>query len=80
MIAADTGPLHLAAALGTRVLGIYGPTEPARNGPWSDRAIVVRNAKPAETTYKRRAEYSPAMLRITVDEVAAAATKLLETP
>jgi heptosyltransferase-1 len=80
MIAADTGPLHLAAALGTRVVGIYGPTEPARNGPWSDRAIVVRNAKPEETTYKRRAESSPAMLRITVDEAADAATKLLETP
>jgi heptosyltransferase-1 len=34
VIGADTGPLHLAAALGTPVVGIYGPTNPARNGPY----------------------------------------------
>jgi lipopolysaccharide heptosyltransferase I len=34
MVAADTGPLHLAAALGARCVGLYGPTDPARNGPY----------------------------------------------
>lgn len=34
VIGADTGPLHLAAALGTRVIGLYGPTDPRRNGPF----------------------------------------------
>jgi len=34
VIAGDTGPLHLAAALGTPVLGLYGPTNPRRNGPY----------------------------------------------
>ena len=34
VIASDTGPLHLAAALGTRVVGLYGPTNPNRNGPF----------------------------------------------
>jgi len=34
MVAADTGPLHLAAALGTPCVGLYGPTAAARNGPY----------------------------------------------
>ena len=34
VIGADTGPLHLADALGTRVVGLYGPTNPKRNGPY----------------------------------------------
>jgi lipopolysaccharide heptosyltransferase I len=41
VIGADTGPLHLAAALGTRVIGLYGPTNPQRNGPFGqlDRCV-----------------------------------------
>lgn len=34
VVGGDTGPLHLAAALGTKVVGLYGPTDPRRNGPW----------------------------------------------
>jgi len=34
VIGGDTGPLHLAAALGTKVIGLYGPTNPRRNGPY----------------------------------------------
>jgi lipopolysaccharide heptosyltransferase I len=38
MIANDTGPLHLAAALGTPALGLYGPTRAERNGPYGTRS------------------------------------------
>jgi lipopolysaccharide heptosyltransferase I len=41
VIGADTGPLHLAAALGTPVIGLYGPTDPARNGPYGQLDRVV---------------------------------------
>lgn len=41
VIGADTGPLHLAAALGTKVLGLYGPTDPRRNGPHGQLDRVV---------------------------------------
>jgi lipopolysaccharide heptosyltransferase I len=34
MVAADTGPLHMAAALGTPCVGLYGPTSAERNGPY----------------------------------------------
>ena len=46
VVAGDTGPLHLAAALGTPVVGIYGPSDPDRNGPWSpDDCVVSRYAE-----------------------------------
>jgi heptosyltransferase-1 len=41
VIGADTGPLHLAAALGTPLIGLYGPTDPARNGPYRQLDRVV---------------------------------------
>jgi heptosyltransferase-1 len=41
VIGSDTGPLHLAAALGTSVVGLYGPTNPARNGPYGQLSNVV---------------------------------------
>ena len=69
MVSADTGPLHLASALGTPVVGLFGPTDPARNGPFSPHDISVRNPRHSITTYARGASYSPAMLSITVDQV-----------
>lgn len=71
-VGGDTGPLHLAVALGTPVIGLYGPTDPARNGPYSKSDVVIRNAGPDETTYRRGDDYSPSMLSITVGQVAAA--------
>jgi len=41
VIGGDTGPLHLAAALGVPVAGLYGPTDPARNGPYGQLENVV---------------------------------------
>jgi heptosyltransferase I len=80
LVAADSGPLHLAAALGTPVVGLYGPTDPARNGPYVSNAAIVHKARPEEISYKRRAEYSAAMLRITVGDVMSATESLLKVP
>jgi lipopolysaccharide heptosyltransferase I len=41
MVAADTGPLHLAAALDVACVGLYGPTDPARTGPYGSGHRVV---------------------------------------
>ena len=43
VIGGDTGPLHLAAALGTPVIGLYGPTDPQRNGPYEQLERVVES-------------------------------------
>lgn len=43
MIGGDTGPLHLACALGKPVVGIYGPTDPHRNGPYGSEFRVLRS-------------------------------------
>jgi heptosyltransferase-1 len=76
LVAADSGPLHLATALGTPVVGLYGPTDPGRNGPFASGAVIVDKARPEEISYKRRMDYSAAMLRITVADVLAAADPL----
>jgi len=81
VVSADTGPLHLAAALGAPVVGLFGPTDPARNGPYitnpEKKSVIVRNPRLSATTYQRGASYSPAMLAITVDEVLEAVQQLL---
>ena len=40
-VGGDTGPLHLAAASGTPIVGLYGPTSPERNGPFDPQDITV---------------------------------------
>ena len=75
-IGGDTGPLHLAAALGVPVVGIYGPTDPARNGPYGGKSIVLRNPA-SPTTHARVSQPDEAMLEITVESVVAAARGLL---
>jgi lipopolysaccharide heptosyltransferase I len=42
-VGGDTGPLHLAAAVGTPIVGIYGPTDPLRNGPFARDDIALSN-------------------------------------
>jgi heptosyltransferase-1 len=76
LIASDTGPLHLAAALERPVVGIFGPTTPSRNGPYGTRSRVLRDNE-SITSYKHVSQIEEGLLRITVDEVVAAALDLL---
>jgi heptosyltransferase-1 len=71
VVGVDSGPLHLAAALGKRGVAIFGPTDPARNGPYGGTIKVLR-APGAQTTYKRRDTVDPAMQSITPEQVWAA--------
>jgi heptosyltransferase I len=77
LIGGDTGPTHLAAALKLPVVAIYGPTNPARSGPFGTRSIVLRSAS-SMTDHTRHREPEQGLLEITVGEVIAAARKLLQ--
>ena len=68
VIGVDSGPLHLAAALGKPGVAIFGPTDPARNGPYGESICVLRSPR-AVTTYKRISTIDPAMRDIDPDRV-----------
>jgi heptosyltransferase I len=76
VIAGDTGPVHLAAALERPVVGLYGPTDPTRTGPYGTRSRVLRHAE-SVTNHKRLAEAEDGLLRIGTAEVVEAALELL---
>jgi heptosyltransferase I len=68
VVGLDSGPLHLAAALGKSGVAIYGPTDPARHGPYGGTIEVLRSTE-AVTTYRRTLEPDPSMREITPDQV-----------
>ncbi len=54
MLSGDTGPLHLAAAVGTPIVALFGPTNPARNGPWNPDDISLSRYDECVCRYERR--------------------------
>jgi ADP-heptose:LPS heptosyltransferase len=78
VVAGDTGPLHLACAVGTPAVGVFGPTDPARNGPFSAADLVLRAPSLATTASTHRFRVaSGSMAGIAVDQVMAAAARRL---
>jgi heptosyltransferase-1 len=75
-IGGDTGPLHLAAALDVPTVAIFGPTDPARNGPYSRHSVVLRNPA-SPTTHARRSQPDEGLLGISTEAVFAAACDFL---
>ena len=68
VVGVDSGPMHLAAALGKPGVALFGPTDPARNGPYGGSLRVLRWPG-AVTTYKRLDAIDESMRRITPEEV-----------
>jgi len=78
VVAADTGPLHLACAVATPVVALFGPTDPARNGPFVPEDVVVRRTPPCAPCYSRTCQrHAGVMAEIPAAEVLAAAEKRL---
>jgi heptosyltransferase-1 len=80
IVSGDTGPVHLAAAVGTPIVGLYGPTWPERNGPWDPNDEVVSRATTCVCHHKRQCQRGDARMcinEISVDEVASAIDRRL---
>ena len=82
MVTNDSGPMHVAAAAGTPVVAIFGPTNPARTGPYGPGHRVIAGRAACAPCYRRRCLYAggtgalACLTRITPEEVARC---LLET-
>ncbi|MEO8257245.1 MAG: glycosyltransferase family 9 protein [Acidobacteriota bacterium] len=78
MVSGDTGPTHIAAAVGTPVVGIFGPTRPTRNGPWSLDDVTVTRDGICQCHHLRRCRLpTMCLLDIPVAEMADAVDRRL---
>ncbi len=73
----DSGPMHLAAAVGTPLVAVFGPTNPARTGPYSDRAAVVTSAAHCAPCYRRQCDRLVCLHEVRVEDVLRHAHSLL---
>ncbi len=78
VVSGDTGPLHIAAAMGTPLVGLYGPTWPERNGPWDPSDVVISRAGVCVCHHKRQClRGAPCINEITMQEVVTASEQRL---
>jgi heptosyltransferase-1 len=79
MISGDTGPMHIAAAVGTPLVTLFGPTRPDRNGPWAMYDVALSRVDQCSCVYERQCRRDVACIAdIGVDEVLAAVERRLQ--
>ncbi|MBI3995509.1 MAG: glycosyltransferase family 9 protein [Nitrospirae bacterium] len=78
LITGDTGPLHIAAALGIQTVSLFGPSDPTRNGPYGRGHAIVRSPVPPATHWQKKEIGDHWLKAIPVEAVAEAAMKQLE--
>ena len=82
LVTLDSGPMHLAAAVGTPLVALFGPTDPRLNGPYGGEGTIVRVSLPCSPCRKRRCQIQDdrlCMRSISEEAVAEAASALLAT-
>ncbi len=77
VITTDSGPMHLAAAVGTPLVALFGPTDPLRTGPYGPGHRVIRRGLTCMPCFQKRCETKRCMREIEVGEVFAATKELL---
>jgi lipopolysaccharide heptosyltransferase I len=68
MVSGDTGPTHIAAAVGTPIVALFGPTDPARNGPWQADDGVISRYGGCLCHYQRRCHHPERWCLVEIDE------------
>jgi heptosyltransferase I len=79
-VGGDTGPMHIAAAMATPVLAIFGPTDPAKTGPVGAPYRIIRHEVPCGPCRLRTCDHHTCMRRVTPEEIVEAASDLLRQP
>jgi heptosyltransferase I len=69
VISNDSGPMHIAAALGVPVYAIFGPTDPGRTGPYGEGHTVMRSDTPCAPCFKKSCDDMKCMKRVSADKV-----------
>jgi lipopolysaccharide heptosyltransferase I len=78
LVTNDSGPMHIAAAVGTPVVALFGPTRPKRTGPYGNGHVVMQKDISCIGCLKKRCDDLKCMEAITVDEVFGAVRKILQ--
>ena len=69
LITTDSGPMHIAAAMNTPTVALFGPTDPSRTGPYGKGHIIVRKEMPCSPCFLKKCDTKRCMEEIGVDEV-----------
>jgi 3-deoxy-D-manno-octulosonic-acid transferase/heptosyltransferase-1 len=77
LVTTDSGPMHLAAAAGTPVVALFGPTDPARTGPYGPGHRIIRKGLSCSPCFRKRCETPRCMTDISVEEVFTAVKEML---
>jgi heptosyltransferase-1 len=78
LVGGDTGPFHLACALGTPVVGIFGPTSSVRNGPWQEGDEALARTLDCSSCHRRTCPTNNECMEIMVEEVFSAVVRRLK--
>jgi 3-deoxy-D-manno-octulosonic-acid transferase/heptosyltransferase-1 len=77
LITTDTGPMHIAAAMGCPVVALFGPTAPWRTGPYGLGHRVIRAELDCSPCFKKKCEHMTCMKEIVVEDVFEAAKNII---
>jgi heptosyltransferase-1 len=78
VITTDSGPMHIAAAVGTPVVALFGPTDPARTGPYGRGHRIIRSGLSCSPCFRKHCTPPRCMTEITVEDVFTAVKEILE--